>query len=71
MGPIADRTLEHLGISDTAIARIRRLLLQTLKDHAAGKTLRAPIEELPRALGTLQGADRQVIRRDDGAARAR
>jgi hypothetical protein len=39
MGPIADRTLEHLGISDTAIARIRRLLLQTLKDHAAGKVL--------------------------------
>jgi hypothetical protein len=39
MGPIADRTREHLGISDTAIARIRRLLLQTLKDHAAGKPL--------------------------------
>ncbi len=39
MGPIADRALEHLGISDTAIARIRRLLLQTLKDHAAGKPL--------------------------------
>ena len=39
MGPIADRTLEHLGISDSAIARIRRLLLQTLKDHAAGKAL--------------------------------
>jgi hypothetical protein len=39
MGPIADRTLEHLGISDTAIAKIRRLLLQTLKDHAAGKPL--------------------------------
>ncbi len=39
MGPIADRTLEHLGISDTAIVKIRRLLLQTLKDHAAGKPL--------------------------------
>ena len=39
MGPIADRTLEHLGISDTAISRIRRLLLQALKDHAAGKPL--------------------------------
>ena len=39
MGPIADRTQEHLGISDTAIARIRRLLLQALKDHAAGKAL--------------------------------
>jgi phthalate 4,5-dioxygenase len=39
MGPIADRTIEHLGISDTAIVKIRRLLLQTLKDHAAGKPL--------------------------------
>ena len=39
MGPIADRTPEHLGISDTAIVKIRRLLLQTLKDHAAGKPL--------------------------------
>jgi hypothetical protein len=39
MGPIADRTAEHLGISDTAIVKIRRLLLQALKDHAAGKPL--------------------------------
>jgi hypothetical protein len=39
MGPIADRTIEHLGISDTAIVKIRRLLLQTLKDHAAGNPL--------------------------------
>jgi phthalate 4,5-dioxygenase oxygenase subunit len=39
MGPIADRTIEHLGISDSAIVKIRRLLLQTLKDHAAGKPL--------------------------------
>jgi phthalate 4,5-dioxygenase oxygenase subunit len=37
MGPIADRTLEHLLITDTAIVKIRRLLLQALKDHAAGK----------------------------------
>jgi hypothetical protein len=39
MGPIADRTIEHLGVSDTAIIRIRRLLLQTLKDHADGRPL--------------------------------
>src|SRR5262249_13369959 len=39
MGPVADRTLEHLGISDSAIVKIRRLLLQALKDHAAGKPL--------------------------------
>src|SRR5436190_57997 len=39
MGPVADRTIEHLGVSDTAIVKIRRLLLATLKDHAAGKPL--------------------------------
>jgi nitrite reductase/ring-hydroxylating ferredoxin subunit len=39
MGPIADRTVEHLLACDAAIAKIRRLLLQTLKDHADGKPL--------------------------------
>jgi phthalate 4,5-dioxygenase oxygenase subunit len=39
MGPIADRTAEHLLACDAAIVKIRRLLLQTLKDHAAGKPL--------------------------------
>ena len=39
MGPIADRTAEHLLASDAAIVKIRRLLLQTLQDHAAGKPL--------------------------------
>ncbi|MDA1325242.1 MAG: hypothetical protein O3C34_10875 [Proteobacteria bacterium] len=37
MGPIADRTKEHLGVSDTAIIQIRKLLLQTLRDVALGK----------------------------------
>ena len=39
MGPIADRTKEHLLATDAAIIKIRRLLLQTLKDHGAGKAL--------------------------------
>ena len=39
MGPISDRSIEHLLITDAAIVKIRRLLLQTLKDHAAGKPL--------------------------------
>jgi nitrite reductase/ring-hydroxylating ferredoxin subunit len=37
MGPIADRTKEHLGICDSAIIQIRKLLLQTLRDVASGK----------------------------------
>jgi phthalate 4,5-dioxygenase len=39
MGPIADRSREHLLACDAAIVKIRRLLLQMLKDHAAGKPL--------------------------------
>jgi phthalate 4,5-dioxygenase oxygenase subunit len=39
MGPIADRSAEHLLLCDTVIVKIRRLLLQTLKDHADGKEL--------------------------------
>ena len=39
MGPVADRSLEHLLLCDTAIVKIRRLLLQTLRDHADGKPL--------------------------------
>jgi len=37
MGPIADRTKEHLGVSDTAIIQIRKILLQSLRDVAAGR----------------------------------
>jgi phthalate 4,5-dioxygenase len=39
MGPISDRSIEHLLPSDAAIVKIRKLLLQTLRDHADGKTL--------------------------------
>ena len=38
MGPIADRTIEHLGVSDTAIIKLRKFLLDTLADVDAGKT---------------------------------
>jgi phthalate 4,5-dioxygenase len=36
MGPIADRTIEHLGMSDSVIIKLRRLLLQTLRDAEQG-----------------------------------
>jgi hypothetical protein len=39
MGPIADRTIEHLGASDLGIIQVRRTLLQALKDHEQGRTL--------------------------------
>ena len=71
MGPIADRTIEHLGVSDTAIVKIRRLLLQTLKDHAAGKPLPGMRSRRATACArALQGAERAAVRRDHGATRA-
>ena len=39
MGPIADRTIEHLGVSDSVIIKLRRLLLQTLRDFDEGTRL--------------------------------
>jgi nitrite reductase/ring-hydroxylating ferredoxin subunit len=38
MGPIQDRTLEHLGTSDKAISFNRRMLLQAIDTVAAGGT---------------------------------
>ncbi|MBV8490694.1 MAG: Rieske 2Fe-2S domain-containing protein [Candidatus Eremiobacteraeota bacterium] len=37
MGPICDRTKEHLGTSDKAIIAARQLLLEACEDVAAGK----------------------------------
>jgi hypothetical protein len=39
MGPIVDRTKEHLLIGDTAITKIRDLLLKTMDDLEGGKAL--------------------------------
>lgn len=37
MGPIYDRTQEHLGSADTAIIQMRRLLLEAVRDVADGR----------------------------------
>jgi phenylpropionate dioxygenase-like ring-hydroxylating dioxygenase large terminal subunit len=37
MGTIVDRTQEHLGIIDTGIIEMRKLLLDLVRDHMAGK----------------------------------
>ncbi|MET8877510.1 Rieske 2Fe-2S domain-containing protein [Nocardia sp. NPDC004604] len=37
MGPIYDRTREHLGMSDVAVIRLRRLLLESLRALAVGE----------------------------------
>ncbi|MBX5466430.1 MAG: Rieske 2Fe-2S domain-containing protein [Firmicutes bacterium] len=37
MGPIYDRTAEHLAVSDVAVIRMRRRLLQAVRAFAAGR----------------------------------
>jgi len=39
MGPIVDRSKEHLGVSDSYIIQVRRFLLKALRDLEAGKPL--------------------------------
>src|SRR5690606_4068116 len=41
MGPICDRTQEHLGTSDKAVIFYRRLILRKLKEMDEGKPLPA------------------------------
>ena len=37
MGPITDRTREHLGASDLAIVRFRQMMLQAVREFIAGR----------------------------------
>jgi phthalate 4,5-dioxygenase oxygenase subunit len=60
MGPIADRSAEHLLACDAAIVKIRRLLLQTLKDHAAGNPLPGMRPESYRVRSTRYEAPRDA-----------
>jgi phenylpropionate dioxygenase-like ring-hydroxylating dioxygenase large terminal subunit len=39
MGPIADRTQEHLGASDMSVIKLRQYLLGALEDYQAGRDL--------------------------------
>jgi len=37
MGPIYDRTREHLGVSDKAVIAVRKYLINTVKEFQDGK----------------------------------
>jgi hypothetical protein len=77
MGPVSERSLEHLLPCDAAIVKIRKLLLQTLKDHADGKPLpgmkpesfrvRSARVELPKGAPIAEAAHR-VVRVETPAA---
>lgn len=69
MGPIVDRTKEHLNSGDQAVVRVRRLLLAALKDQERGERAELAQTEAidysvvrPTADNIEVGVDWQVLR---------
>jgi phthalate 4,5-dioxygenase oxygenase subunit len=62
MGPIPDRTKEHLGTSDRAVITARQLLLEAGNDVAAGRT---PKGVDPATYRTVRAYDAVVRRGED------
>jgi hypothetical protein len=74
MGPIVDRSQEHLGTTDRAIIVLRQLLLEAASDVEAGKTPRGVDSadyQRVRALDHIipQELDWQVALKDERLAR--
>ena len=67
MGPIADRTREYLGSSDTAVARFRRVYFEAIRAHADGLLPRGCSPDTPfrliegRGIYHVQDADWQSV----------
>ncbi|HZT05621.1 MAG TPA: Rieske 2Fe-2S domain-containing protein [Chloroflexota bacterium] len=74
MGPIYDRTQEHLGTSDLAIIAARRMLLQSIRDLQAGREPAAPFADpshvRPAEMVLPEGARWQDLMRDELLAKA-
>lgn len=79
IGPVQDRTAEHLGQSDRAVTAYRRMLLRAIDDHEAGKATpgRSPTAEHrpggPVAIDTVAPTDgwrQHWVTRDDQRRRA-
>jgi phthalate 4,5-dioxygenase oxygenase subunit len=56
MGPIYDRSKEHLGTSDLAVVRMRRLMLDSVKRFQKGE----------KPLGLAQRIDYAKLRAEEG-----
>ena len=63
MGHIYDRTKEHLGTTDKAIIRMRRMLIETAKDLARGVEPAALDPNLP--YEEIRSAERNILPADD------
>lgn len=62
MGPVYDRSREHLGMSDVAVIRLRRVLLDSLRKNAEGEAPTGLAEPVP--YGELRGGE-GIIAADD------
>jgi phthalate 4,5-dioxygenase oxygenase subunit len=62
MGPVVDRTQEHLGTSDVAIIRMRRRMLEAVRRLEAGEPLLAQDPATPFA---RLKADQRIIKIDE------
>lgn len=56
MGPIYDRTQEHLGSTDKAISRMRHILISAAKALAAGK--KPPAVDADLDFRSIRGAEK-------------
>jgi hypothetical protein len=54
MGPILDRTIEHLGTSDLMIIQVRRRLLEAVHDWVEHKS-QPPALDVPESYGVRCG----------------
>ena len=70
MGPIADRSREYLGSSDTAVARFRRQYLEAIRDERRG-TAAARFGRPIRRSRSSRGEASSIARRTPGATRSR
>lgn len=55
MGPLVDRSLEHLGTSDKAIVAMRRIMLEAINDVAEGRAPRGIDPATQRAIRPYDG----------------
>ena len=66
MGPIYDRTREHLGMADVAVIRLRRILIDALRKQDAGEIPTGLAEPVP--YGQLRGGEGIIPRTEHWSA---
>ena len=62
MGPIVDRSKEHLGTTDRAVILLRQLLLEAVKTVQAGGAPRGVDPETYRTVRALDHIPRDLVR---------